>query len=131
LLAIPGIKPGTGGAATDEIPAMVTSGTPDETVGGAGAAAAAGLVTGVTLTGSTGTAVLTPRLPISVDPSAIPVRLGPPSAATVGRDDAAKPPAPLPHMPDNPDVSTIADDVGCAGAIDAGAAAPSATPPPP
>jgi hypothetical protein len=59
-------------------------------------------------------AELTPRLPISVEPSGIPVRAAPPGAVgdvDVGVDEEARLLEPEPHIPDNPDVSTIGDVV--------------------
>jgi hypothetical protein len=71
----------------------------------------------------TGTAgvELTPRLPISKDPSGIPVRAPPPGVVgdvAVGLDDAAMLLEPEPHIPDIPDVSSIPDDVDIPGDID-------------
>jgi hypothetical protein len=100
-------------------------------------------------TPSVGTAAaeLTPRFPISVDPSGIPVRAAPPGV--VGLEDAAMLLEPEPHIPDIPevcsmsevvdipDVAEIADDVESPGEVDipdvpavAGAAVPKAIPPP-
>lgn len=60
----------------------------------------------------TAAAELTPRLPISVDPSGIPVRAAPPGVVgDVGVDDEAMLPEPEPHIPDNPDVSIIPEVV--------------------
>jgi hypothetical protein len=92
-------------------------------------------------------AELTPRFPISVDPSGIPVRATPPGV--VGAVDAVMLLEPEPHIPDMPevcsisevvavpDVAEIADDVESPGevvipdaAAVAGAAVPTAIPPP-
>jgi hypothetical protein len=67
---------------------------------------------GDTLNAGTAAAELTPRLPISVDPIGIPVRATPPGAigdvdVDVGVDDAAILLDPEPHIPDNPDVSSV------------------------
>jgi hypothetical protein len=70
------------------------------------------LVVGNTLIVGTATAGLTPRLPISVDPSGIPARAAPPGAVgevDVGVDEEARLLEPEPHIPDNPDVSSIPD----------------------
>ena len=70
------------------------------------------LVVGKTPMVGTAAAALTPRLPISVDPSGIPVRAAPPGAVgDVGVDEDAMLLEPEPHIPDNPDVSTIGDVV--------------------
>ena len=69
-------------------------------------------VPGVRVTGivGTGTAELTPRLPISIEPSGIPVRGAPPGAVgEVGLEDAARLLEPEPHIPDIPAVSIIPD----------------------
>jgi hypothetical protein len=80
-------------------------------------------------TPSVGTAApeLTPRFPISVDPSGIPVRATPPGV--VGVEDAAMLLEPEPHIPDmpevciisevadTPDVAEIADDVDSPGEV--------------
>lgn len=68
------------------------------------------LVVGKTLIIGTAAAELTPRLPISVEPKGIPVRATPPGAVgdvDVGVDEEAMLLEPDPHIPDNPDVSTI------------------------
>jgi hypothetical protein len=94
----------------------------------------------------TAAAELTPRLPTSTDPSGIPVRATPPGAVgdvDVGVDDEAMLAEPEPHIPDSPDVSSIAEvaDVPAvadiAGEVDipdvaavAGAVVPTAMPPP-
>jgi hypothetical protein len=59
-------------------------------------------------------AALTPRLLISIDPSGIPVRTGLLVVVVdvdVGDDDDARLLKPAPHMPDNPEVSTMPEDV--------------------
>ena len=61
-------------------------------------------------------AELTPRLPISIEPSGIPVRAPPPGVVgivdvDVGVDDDAMLVEPEPHIPDIPDVSSIPEDV--------------------
>ena len=84
-------------------------------------------------------AELTPRLPISVEPSGMPVRWTPP--AIVGVVEAAMLPEPEPHMLDIPDVSISADvggtpddvDIPEASGIDmvpCGMPVPAARPPP-
>jgi hypothetical protein len=85
----------------------------DETVGIVGRAKIpTELAVGNTLVVDTATAGLTPRLPISLDPSGIPVRATPPGAVgDVGVDDEAKLLEPEPHIPDNPDVSNIPEVV--------------------
>ena len=101
---------------------------------------------GATVIVGTAGAELTPRLPISVEPSGSPVRATPPGAVgdiDVGVDDAARLVDPEPHIPDMPEVSSIPevvdipdvadipDDVDIPGAAAvAGAAAPAAMPPP-
>jgi hypothetical protein len=67
---------------------------------------------GDTLIVGTVAAELTPRLPISVDPNGIPVRGAPPGVVgDVGVDDEAMLLEPEPHIPDNPDVSSIPEVV--------------------
>jgi hypothetical protein len=113
-----------------------------ETVGAVGSGAIAPTV-GETLTIGTAAAELTPRLPISVDASGIPVRATPPGViGDVGADDEAMLLEPEPHIPDSPDVSNpevvdIPDDVDTpddvaipAVAAVAGIAVPIAVPPP-
>jgi hypothetical protein len=107
---------------------------------------------GDTLSVGTAAAELTPRLPISVEPSGIPVRAAPPIVVgdvDVGVEDAAMLLEPEPHMPDMPDVCSIpevvnvpdvaeiSDDVDNPGEVDipdvaavAGAAVPTPIPPP-
>jgi hypothetical protein len=130
---LPGPRPGdeTGGiAGTAEVPIVVGNGP------GVGTIAAE----------------LTPRLPISVDPSGMPVRALPPGVVgdvDVGVEDEAKLPEPEPHIPDMPavsiipevvdipDVADIADDVDNPDDIEvpevaavAGGAVPTPIPPP-
>ena len=119
------------------------------TMGMIGAVAVAPTEPTIGDTPSVGTAAaeLTPRFPISVDPSGIPVRAAPPGV--VGDEDAAILLEPEPHIPDMPevcsisevvdipDVAEIADDVDSpadvvipeAAAL-AGAVLPIAIPPP-
>ena len=76
-----------------------------ETVGSVGAVPAMPKL-GAKPTVGTAAAELTPRLPISVDASGIPVRATPPGVmGDVGVDDEAMLLAPEPHIPDSPDVS--------------------------
>ena len=107
---------------------------------------AAGPTVGDTPNVGTAAAELTPRFPISVDPNGIPVRATPPGV--VGVVDAVMLLEPEPHIPDmpevcsmsevdTPDVAEIADDVESPGevvipdaAAVAGAAVPTAIPPP-
>jgi hypothetical protein len=98
------------------------------------------ITVGDTLTIGTAAAELTPRLPISVDPNGIPVRAAPPGVVgvvEVDADDEAMLLEPEPHMPDNPEVSSIPDDVDIPDvarapelAPVAGVAVPIAIPPP-
>jgi hypothetical protein len=70
------------------------------------------LVVGKTPIVGTAAAELTPRLPISVEPSGIPVRAVPPGTVgevDVGVDEDATLLEPEPHIPDNPDVCSIPD----------------------
>jgi hypothetical protein len=98
---------------------------------------------GDTLSVGTAAAELTPRFPISVDPSGIPVRAAPPGVVgDVGVEDAAMLLEPEPHIPDMPEVCSIPDvaeiaDVESPGEVDipdvaavAGAAVPTPIPPP-
>jgi hypothetical protein len=92
---------------------------------------------GDTVIVGTAAAELTPRLPISVDPNGIPVRATPPDViGEVGVDDEAMLPEPEPHIPDMPEVSSIPEvadipDVPeVPGDALAGAAVPTAIPPP-
>ena len=85
----------------------------DAAVGIVGAGATA-LTVGDTLGVGTAGAALTPRLPTSVDPNGIPLRAGllvVVGDVDVGVDDAAMLLEPEPHIPDNPDVSSIPEDV--------------------
>jgi len=89
---------------------------------------------GKTLIVGTAAAELTPRLPISIDPSGIPVRAPPPGVVgdvDVGAEEEAMLLEPEPHIPDMPEVSSIPDvvDIPDIAAV-AGAAVPAATPPP-
>jgi hypothetical protein len=72
------------------------------------------LTVGDTVIVGTAAAELTPRLPISNDPSGIPVRAAPPGAmgaVEVGVDDEAALLEPAPHIPDIPAVSSIPEVV--------------------
>jgi hypothetical protein len=71
-------------------------------------------VVGDTLVVGTAAGGLTPRLPISVEPNGTPARAAPLDVVgdiEVGDDDAAMLPEPEPHIPDNPDVSSMPEDV--------------------
>ena len=87
-----------------------------ETVGivGAGDFGPTVPVMGNTLAVGTAVAALTPRLPISLESNGTPAR-APPLVALddvdVGPDDAAMLLDPEPHIPVNPDVSSIPEDV--------------------
>jgi hypothetical protein len=91
----------------------------DETVGGEVMVGIVGTgptipTVGDTLIVGTAAAELTPRLPISKDPNGIPVRAAPPGVVgdvDVGADDEAMLLEPEPHIPDNPDVSSIPEVV--------------------
>jgi hypothetical protein len=145
VIDVPVVRPGTVLAVVDE-------------------AVGAGVMVGIVGTGSTvptvgatpivGTdaAELTPRLPISKDPNAIPVRAAPPGVVgdvDVGVDEEAVLVEPEPHIPDNPDVSSIPEVVDIPDVADipddvdvpdiavvpdvaavAGVAVPTAIPPP-
>jgi hypothetical protein len=90
----------------DGVGGEVTTGT----VGTRGAGFPAIPAKADTLRVGTAAAELTPRLPISVDPIGMPVRATPPGAigdVDVGVDDAAVMFDPEPHIPDNPDVSSV------------------------
>jgi len=117
----------------------------EETVGIVGIAEVpTALVVGNTLIIGTAVAELTPRLPISVEPSGSPVRATPPGAVgdvDVGVDEEAMLLEPEPHIPDNPDVSNIPDvvdipdvavvpGIGSDMAPVAGVVLPTAIPPP-
>src|SRR4051812_10018338 len=97
------------------IPVMgsVAAGTVDVFGAGSVTAGTVGNVkamVGVTVMVGTAAAELTPRLPISVEPIAMPVRGTPPGVVgDVGVDDAARLPDPAPHMLWVPDVSIRAD----------------------
>lgn len=70
--------------------------------------------TGDTFGVGTSVAALTPRLPISLDPIGIPARVAPlvvVGDVDVGLEDAAMLLDPEPHIPVNPDVSVIPEDV--------------------
>src|SRR6266481_201763 len=85
----------------------------DVTVGIVGTNAVVPTV-GNTLIVGTAAAELTPRLPISIDPIGIPVRAPPPGVVgdvDVGVDDEAMLLEPEPHIPDNPDVSSMPEVV--------------------
>jgi hypothetical protein len=76
------------------------------------------VVLGATASGAAGVgtsvAELTPRLPISVEPSGMPVLALPPGVigeVAVGLEDAVMLLEPEPHMPDIPAVSSIPDEV--------------------
>jgi hypothetical protein len=115
----------------------------DVTVGIVGITGAAPRVGNTPIVG-TAAAELTPRLPISVDPSGIPVRAPPPGVVgDVGVDDEVTLLEPEPHIPDDPDVSSIPEVVDVPDVADipddvdipdvaalAGAALPTAIPPP-
>jgi hypothetical protein len=96
---------------------------------------------GDTFTVGTAGMELTPRLPISVDPNGTPVRAPPPGVVDdvdVGEDEAAILLEPEPHVPDNPDVSSVPEPIDVpdvavpdvAVAAVAGDAVPTAVPPP-
>jgi hypothetical protein len=125
----------------------VVFGAGSVTAGTVGIAGAMVLMVGATAMVGTAAAELIPRLPISVEPIGMPVRITPPGATgEVGIDDAARLPDPAPHMLDIPDVSIradvggmpdddIADDIGAPaiGIVDivlCGVTVPTATPPP-
>jgi hypothetical protein len=122
---------------------------------GAGELGAIAPATGNSLGSGTAGVEPTPRLLISKDPSGIPVRAAPPGTVgevDVGADEAARLLEPEPHAADIPDVSGIPgaapEDIGISGVTDvvngaavpdvvvpelaavAGAAVPTASPPP-
>ena len=69
---------------------------------------------GETLGVGTAAKELTPRLPISVEPSGIPTRAAPPGTVDeveVGVEEAATLLEPDPHIPDIPEVSSTPEDV--------------------
>jgi hypothetical protein len=79
------------------------------------------VVMGDTVVVGTADAGLTPRLPISIEPSGIPVRAPPPDVVgdvDVGVDDEAMLLEPAPHIPDNPDVSSIPEDAEIPDVVD-------------
>jgi hypothetical protein len=86
-----------------------------ESVGGAGIIEVPTLlVVGKTPIVGTVAAELTPRLPISVEPSGIPDRVTPPGVVgdvDVGVDEDAMLLEPEPHIPDSPEVCSIPDVV--------------------
>jgi hypothetical protein len=125
---------GSVGAAT-----AVVLGVGSVTVGTVGIAGAMVLTVGATVMVGTAAAELIPRLPISVEPIGMPVRITPPGATgEVGVDDAARLPDPAPHMLDIPDVSIRADvggmpdddTIGIVDIVLCGVTVPTATPPP-
>jgi hypothetical protein len=82
----------------------------DVTVGMTGTTALFGTTMGDTLTIGTAAAELTPKLPISIDPSGIPARAMPPGVVgVVGAEDKTTLLEPEPHIPDIPEVSSIPD----------------------
>ncbi len=115
----------------------------DEIVGIVGTNGAVPTVGNTPIVG-TAAAELTPRLPISVDPIGIPVRAPPPGTVDdVGVDDEVTLLEPEPHIPDDPDVSSIPEVVDTPDVADipeevddpdvaavAGAAVPTPIPPP-
>jgi hypothetical protein len=139
LVVVVLVRPGT------VLPVVVNEGASvDATAGIVGAAEIPGEpVAGSTPIVGTAAAELTPRLPISVDPSGIPVRAAPPGVVgDVGVEEEAMLLEPEPHIPDMPEVSSmpeVADipdtadvpdgDVPDVAAV-AGAAVPIAIPPP-
>lgn len=121
----------------------VVFGAVSVTTGTVGIVGAIVLTVGATVMVGTIAAELTPRLPISVEPIGMPVRITPPGATgEVGIDDAARLLDPAPHMLDIPDVSIRADvggtpddDIGApaVGIVDivlCAVTVPTATPPP-
>src|SRR5713226_8112646 len=76
---------------------------------------------GNTLIVGTAAAELTPRLPISIDPNGSPVRAAPPGVVgdvDAGVDDETMLLEPEPHIPDNPEVSSMPDVVDIRDDID-------------
>lgn len=149
----PGMMFGTpvmfGAAVTAVVGAVtiVVLGAGNVTAGTVGTVDVIVLTVGATPMVGTIAAELTPRLPISVEPIGMPVRVTPPGVTgDVGVDDAARLPEPAPHMLDIPDVSIsadvggmpdddIADDIGAPaiGIVDivlCGVTVPTETPPP-
>jgi hypothetical protein len=139
LMVVP-VKPVT------VLPVVVDEGTSGAAITGIVGAAdiCRELVGGSTLIVGTAAAELTPRLPISVDPSGIPVRGAPPGvvgAVDEGAEEAMllepEPHIPdmpeLPNMPevgDIPDVADMPGDIDIPDAAVAGAIVPIVTPPP-
>jgi hypothetical protein len=104
------------------------------TVGMTGTTGLGATTMGDPLTIGTGAAVLTPRLPISIDPNGMPVRAPPPGVVgdvDVGVDDETTPLDPAPHIPDAPAACTIPGmaDIPDVAPV-AGATLPTAIPPP-
>jgi hypothetical protein len=134
------VVPGAGHGAALVVVEEIVDG--DETVGIVGTDELGPTVPtkGDTFTVGTAGVELTPRLPISVDPNGTPVRAPPPGAmddVDVGEDDAAILLEPEPHVPDNPDVSSVPEvidvpDVAVVPIVAAvaGVAVPTAVPPP-
>jgi len=92
-----------------------------------------GATMGDPITIGTGVAALTPRLPISIDPSGMPVRAPPPGVVgvDVGVEDETMLLDPAPHIPDMPEACTIPGVAGIPSVAPvAGAAPPTAIPPP-
>jgi hypothetical protein len=94
---------------------------------GAGELGAMAPATGNALGSGTAGVEPTPRFPISKDPSGIPVRAAPPGTVgevDVGADEAARLLEPEPHAPDIPDVSGIPgaapEDIGISDVTDVG-----------
>jgi hypothetical protein len=86
----------------------------DETTGIVGTDGAEPPGVGDKLVVGTADGGLTPRLPISLDPNGIPARaplLDVAGEVDVGFDDAVILLEPEPHIPDNPDVSSMPEDV--------------------
>jgi hypothetical protein len=142
LVVVLVVRPGT------VLPVVV-----DEETGGAVTAGIDGaakipreFVVGSTPIVGTAAAELTPRLPISIDPSGIPVRAAPPGTVDdvdVRVEEEATVLEPEPHIPDMPEVSSMPEVVGVPDVADipdevdmpdvvavAGAMVPIATPPP-
>jgi hypothetical protein len=98
-----------------DVPLLPDVDVVDDAVGAAGIIEVPTLlVVGNTLIVGTAAAELTPRLPISVEPSGIPIRAPPPGVVgdvDVGVDEEAMLLEPEPHIPDNPDVCSIPDVV--------------------
>jgi len=127
------VRPGT------VLPVVVDEGTSGAaTTGIVGAAEIPReLVVGSTLAIGTAAAELTPRLPISIDPSGIPVRAAPPGVVgdvDVGVEEEAMLLEPEPHIPDMPEVCSMPEVVDVPDVVDipdvATVAVPIAIPPP-